>query len=114
MLLLAVRMATVVARPYSTRYSMNGDARASLSRGWCDLVRLGDAPKAIRVFHHKTGAVVLHPLQDGDGTLFYGDAEEVLAKVPRRGIPMIHRTRSAKTDQALFGEWHGQVGSWLA
>ena len=31
--------------------------------------------------HHKTGAVVLHPLQDGDGTLFYGDAEEVLAKV---------------------------------
>jgi hypothetical protein len=44
-------------------------------------------------FHHKTGAVVLHPLQDSDGTLFYGDAEEVLAKVPRRGIPLIlHET----------------------
>src|SRR5262245_4246155 len=42
MLLPAVRMATVVARPYSTRYSMNGDASdpASLSRGRCDLVRL--------------------------------------------------------------------------
>jgi hypothetical protein len=31
---------------------------------------------------------------NGDGTLFYGDAEEVLAKVRRRGIPMIlHETR---------------------
>ena len=31
---------------------------------------------------------------DGGRTLFYGDAEEVLAKVPRRGIPMIlHETR---------------------
>ena len=50
----------------------------------------GDA----RIFHHKTGAVVLHPLQDSDGTLFYADAEGVLATVPRRGIPMIlHETR---------------------
>src|SRR5262249_5839342 len=31
---------------------------------------------------------------DGDGTLFYAEAEDVLAKVPRRGIPMIlHETR---------------------
>jgi hypothetical protein len=38
--------------------------------------------------------VVLHPLQDADGTLFYSDAENVLANVPRRGIPMIlHETR---------------------
>jgi hypothetical protein len=37
----------------------------------------------------KTGAVVLHPLEDRDGTPFYADAEVVLAKVPRRGIPMI-------------------------
>jgi hypothetical protein len=60
---------------------------------WTDY-RGHDAPTAIRIFHHKTGAIVLHPLQDGDGTLFYGDAEEVLAKVPRRGIPMIlHETR---------------------
>jgi hypothetical protein len=60
---------------------------------WTDY-RGRDAPTAIRIFHHKTGAVVLHPLQDADGTLFYGDAEEVLAKVPRRGIPMIlHETR---------------------
>jgi hypothetical protein len=60
---------------------------------WTDY-RGPDAPTAIRIFHHKTGAVVLHPLQDADGTLFYGDAEGVLAKVPRRGIPMIlHETR---------------------
>ena len=60
---------------------------------WTDY-RGREAPTAIRIFHHKTGTVVLHPLQDSDGTLFYGDAEEVLTKVPRRGIPMIlHETR---------------------
>jgi hypothetical protein len=53
-----------------------------------------DAPTAIRIFHHKTGAVVLHPVQDSDGTLFYADAEDVLSKVPRRGIPIVlHETR---------------------
>jgi hypothetical protein len=65
---------------------------------WTDY-RGREAPKAIRIFHHKTGAVVLHPLQDGDGTLFYRDAEEVLAKVPRRGIPIIlHETRDRTED----------------
>jgi len=60
---------------------------------WTDY-RGREAPTAIRIFHHKTGAVVLHPLQEADGTLFYSDAENVLANVPRRGIPMIlHETR---------------------
>ena len=60
---------------------------------WTDY-RGREAPTAIRVFHHKTGAIVLHPLQDADGTLFYADAEAILAKLPRRGIPMIlHETR---------------------
>jgi hypothetical protein len=60
---------------------------------WTDY-RGRDAPTAIRIFHHKTGAVVLHPLQDDDGTLFYADAEEILESVPRRGIPIIlHETR---------------------
>ena len=63
---------------------------------WTDY-RGREAPTAIRIFHHKTGAIVLHPLEDEDGTLFYADAEAVLAKLPRRGIPMIlHETR-AKT-----------------
>ena len=58
-----------------------------------------EAQTAIRIFHHKTGAVVLHPLQDSDGTLFYGDAEEVLTQVPRRGIPMIlHESRGKTKD----------------
>jgi hypothetical protein len=60
---------------------------------WADY-RGRDAPTAIRIFHHKTGAIVLHPLQDNDGTLFYADAEDVLAKVPRRGISIVlHETR---------------------
>jgi hypothetical protein len=60
---------------------------------WMDY-RGREAPTAIRIFHHKAGEVVLHPLEDGDGTMFYADAEAVLAKVPRRGIPMIlHETR---------------------
>jgi hypothetical protein len=60
---------------------------------WTDY-RGREAPTAIRIFHHKTGAVVLHPLQDSNGALFYGDGEDVLSKVPRRGIPMIlHKSR---------------------
>lgn len=55
---------------------------------WTDY-RGREAPTSIRIFHHKTGAVVLHPLQDDDGTQFYADAEAVLAKLPRRGVPMI-------------------------
>jgi hypothetical protein len=58
-----------------------------------------DAPTAIRIFHHKTGAVVLHPLEDNDGTPFYADAESVLGQVPRRGVPMIlHETRAKVED----------------
>lgn len=63
---------------------------------WTDY-RGRDAPTAIRIFHHKTGAVVLHPLQDSDGTLFYRDAEEVLAKVPRHGLAMILHETGKKT-----------------
>jgi hypothetical protein len=64
---------------------------------WTDY-RGREAPTAIRIFHHKTGAVVLHPLQDSDGTLFYADAEGVLATVPRRGIPMILHEARGKTE----------------
>lgn len=49
----------------------------------------------IRIEHHKTGAIVDHPLEevqtDGSVLKFYEEAEEILAKVPRRGIPMILR-----------------------
>jgi hypothetical protein len=64
---------------------------------WTDY-RGKEASNTIRIAHHKTGAVVLHPLEDEDGTHFYTDAEAVLAKVPRRGIPMIlHRARDGTT-----------------
>jgi hypothetical protein len=56
--------------------------------GWNDY--RGEAvPTAIRIFHHKTGAVVLHPPEDNDGTPFYADAESVLSQVPRLGVPMV-------------------------
>jgi integrase len=50
-------------------------------------------PSAIRIEHHKNGTTVLHPLEekteDGTVVLFYPDAEAVLAKLSRRGVPMI-------------------------
>jgi hypothetical protein len=49
----------------------------------------------IRIEHHKTGETVDHPLEavEADGTVvkFYEDAEEILAKLPKRGVPMILR-----------------------
>jgi hypothetical protein len=51
-------------------------------------------PNAIRIFHHKTGQLVWHPLEEvSDGTVvrFYEDAEAILAKLPRRGVPLILR-----------------------
>ena len=56
--------------------------------------RIGPKP-TIRIEHHKTGAVIDHPLEEvlPDGTVvrFYEDAERILAKLSRRGIPMILR-----------------------
>jgi hypothetical protein len=53
--------------------------------------RPADNPNIIRIVHHKTGAVVLHPLEDSDGTAFYAEAEAVLSKLPRRAVSMIAR-----------------------
>jgi len=36
------------------------------------------------------GAAIIDPLEV-DGVKFYADAEEVLAKLPRHGIPMVLR-----------------------
>jgi hypothetical protein len=73
---------------------------------WTDY-RGRDASTAIRITHHKTGAVVLHPLEEtivgengkSERVLFYADAEAVLAHLTRRGIPMIlHPTRDKIED----------------
>jgi Meiotically up-regulated gene 113 len=45
----------------------------------------------VRIEHHKTGAIVDHPLEDEDGTRFYEEAEEILEKLPKRGVPMVLR-----------------------
>jgi hypothetical protein len=65
-------------------------------------VRWGDyrgaqAQTAIRIEHHKTGAMVLHPLEDvvrGERVLFYAEAEEILSKVPRLGLGIVMRQRA--------------------
>jgi hypothetical protein len=62
---------------------------------WSDY-RPKDAPSAIRIVHHKTGATVWHPLEettDAGVVRFYVDAEAVLARVPRLGVPMILKSR---------------------
>jgi hypothetical protein len=54
------------------------------------------APTAVKINHHKTGAVVWHPLEEitEEGTTkFYSDAEAVLAHLPRRGVAMILKPR---------------------
>jgi hypothetical protein len=60
------------------------------------------APTAIKIEHHKTGAVVWHPLEETTdvGTVkFYEEAETVLARLPRRGVPLILKMRrDGRTD----------------
>jgi hypothetical protein len=53
------------------------------------------AKSTIQIEHHKTGAVIEHPLEeeleDGSTVRFYEDAEEVLSHLTRSGIPMVLR-----------------------
>jgi integrase len=54
------------------------------------------APNAIKIEHHKTGAVIWHPLEeatDSGSVKFYAEAEAVLARLPRRGVPLILKNR---------------------
>jgi hypothetical protein len=55
-----------------------------------------EVPTAIKIVHHKTGAVIWHPLEEITETgpvQFYADAEAVLAHLPRRGVPMILKAK---------------------
>lgn len=50
------------------------------------------APNAIKITHHKAGAIVWHPLEERTErgpVKFYAGAEAVLAHLPRRGIAMV-------------------------
>jgi hypothetical protein len=71
---------------------------------WTDY-RSKEWPDAVRIEHHKTGEQVWHPLEETVNqvrTAFYAEAEAVLAKLPRRGIPMILRQGRWGRDQTLF------------
>jgi hypothetical protein len=60
---------------------------------WTDY-RSSKAPDVIRILHHKTGAIVLHPLEEQTPTgvvKFYEEAEVVLSHLKRRGVSMILR-----------------------
>jgi hypothetical protein len=53
-------------------------------------------PNMVRIFHHKTGAVVWHPLEETTSygiVAFYPEAEAVLSRLPRRGVPMILKAK---------------------
>lgn len=65
-------------------------------------------PHAIRIEHHKTGALVWHPLEevvDGEMVKFYGEAEKIISHLPKLGIPIIMR-------KIGNGEKKGQAKKW--
>src|SRR5262249_22702812 len=45
-------------------------------------------PDRVRIFHHKTGEVVLQPLED-KGRKLYPELEAYLAELPRLGVPIV-------------------------
>jgi hypothetical protein len=78
---------------------------------WSDY-RGRDFPSAIKIIHHKTGAVVLHPLEedtDGGTTQFYADAEAVLICLPRRGVPMILKPKHDGTAEPYTAQTMARV-----
>jgi hypothetical protein len=80
---------------------------------WADY-RNNEHPGQIRIEHHKTGQMVLHPLEEwqkAEGSdrpqlvKFYDEAEQILARLDRLGIPMIvnpDRRRTKNRDSIVF------------
>lgn len=75
-------------------------------------------PHAVRVEHHKTGTLVWHPLEemvDGELVKFHKEAERIMSRPPKLGIPMIMRKieRSEKKGQAKIFVLprHGEGGA---
>ena len=54
---------------------------------WGDY-RSGSHPNHVRIFHHKTGEVVVQPLED-DGRMLYPELEKYLADLPRLGVAIV-------------------------
>jgi hypothetical protein len=53
--------------------------------------RPADAPNAVKVFHHKTGALVTVPLTDDDGTALWPEITARLDSAPRHGTLIVTR-----------------------
>lgn len=119
---LALRRRQKTAKPAATREQVYTFAWGALERGRADAAaaavicfewlqrpenvlagyvtwndyRSTRAPTQIRIEHHKTGEMVLHPLEETVGgvkTLFYEEAEAVLARVPKLGLGIVMRDR---------------------
>lgn len=59
--------------------------------------------ESIRIEHHKTGEMVVHPLTDG-AVAFYPEAEEVLAQLPKRGVPIVLGPEGQKYKPSRFAQ----------
>ena len=57
-------------------------------------------PRRVRIFHHKTGEVVLQPLED-EGRLLYPELETYLQELPRLG-PAVVMNRCRRGPPALY------------
>jgi hypothetical protein len=78
---------------------------------WPDY-RGNGSPGAIKINHHKTDAVVWHPLEDvTEGTLvrFYADAEAVLARLPKRGVAMILKRKRDGSSEPYTAMQMGKI-----
>ncbi|WP_050384556.1 hypothetical protein [Bradyrhizobium pachyrhizi] len=65
-----------------------------------------DHPNQIRIEHHKTGKMVLHPLEaviDEKRVLFYEEAEEVLSHLPKLGTGLI--MKPGRTEKHVAQVW---------
>ncbi|MHC2241053.1 hypothetical protein [Bradyrhizobium elkanii] len=66
-------------------------------------------PNQIRIEHHKTGEMVLHPLEDaieGETVLFYEEAEQVLSHLPKLGTGLIMKPGRTEKDVAQVWDIH--------
>lgn len=72
--------------------------------------RSKDHPNQIRIEHHKTGEMVLHPLEEmieidrvKQRVLFYEEAEEVLSHLPKLGTGLI--MKPGRTEKHVAQPW---------
>jgi hypothetical protein len=82
--------ARIVDGPRGQRFRQGEKVIALCRHAWNVVHRL--YPDEFKILHHKTGAVVWHPLEEtkNDCTVsFYEEAEAVLAKTPRHGVPVV-------------------------